>query len=174
MSSRLTQPPSSPKVPTAKLSSLVDLFLFGCGVIFKVNVTEKETVLYHFVGGTKGGSPMQAKLVRGVGGVILGTTPNRCRGRGESYKRLHPGPRNLYGATSSGGHGYGLVFKLTPSATGEWQEKVVLSFRDKSGADPDGGLTFDKSGKLFGTTYGDGPIYGVNTATFGTVFEITP
>lgn len=76
---------------------------------------------------------------------------------------------NLYGMTYQGGaHGYGLVYKLSPTVTGGWHETVLHAFRNNPGAYPWGGLVFDGAGNLYGTTTGDG------TTTFGSVFEITP
>ena len=76
---------------------------------------------------------------------------------------------NLYGTTFEGGvPGGGVVFKLTPHATGAWGETVLHDFSDKAGAIPFSGLIFDTAGNLYGTTYGD------SNSTFGSVYEITP
>jgi uncharacterized repeat protein (TIGR03803 family) len=61
------------------------------------------------------------------------------------------------------------VFKLTPRQGG-WTETVLHSF-DRDGTDgilPQGGVVFDASGNLYGTTNAGG------TYTDGTVFELTP
>jgi len=79
---------------------------------------------------------------------------------------------NLYG-TSEAGEG-GDVFRLTPSSDG-WRETVLYNFcsimRGHYCVDGDGpmaGVTFDKSGNLFGTTeYGGRYSHGV-------VFELSP
>jgi uncharacterized repeat protein (TIGR03803 family) len=76
---------------------------------------------------------------------------------------------NLYGTTYVGGaHGYGTVFKITPSGT----FKTLHSFCSQSGC-PDGefpqtGLVQATNGNLYGTTIVGGA-YGS-----GTIFEITP
>ncbi len=79
---------------------------------------------------------------------------------------------NLYGTTTQGGaYNDGTVFKLTPKATGGWTEKVLHNFNlnGRDGANPfSGGLIFDASGNLYGTTY-QGGVYNK-----GTVFELTP
>jgi uncharacterized repeat protein (TIGR03803 family) len=76
---------------------------------------------------------------------------------------------NLYGTTIGGGtDGFGAVFELSPKTGGGWTEKVVYSFNGKSGSSPYGGLIFDKTGNLYGTT-ASGGTYG-----YGTVFELTP
>src|SRR5580698_1281682 len=79
---------------------------------------------------------------------------------------------SLYGTSEAGGGGD--VFKLTPSSDG-WKETVLYNFcsimRGHYCVDGDGpmaGVTFDKSGNLFGTTeYGGRYSHGV-------VFKLTP
>jgi len=79
---------------------------------------------------------------------------------------------NLYGTTDGGGArgSYGTVFELTHKAGGGWTEKVLHNFIAirGDGAYPTGGLIFDASGNLYGTTGGGG------TSDDGTVFELTP
>jgi uncharacterized repeat protein (TIGR03803 family) len=59
---------------------------YGCGILFKLDKTGTETVLYNFTGGTDGAYPVAGRLVRDAAG-------------------------NLYGAN---GGGHGVVYKLTP------------------------------------------------------------
>lgn len=100
-----------------------------------------ERVLYSFAGGDDGALP-QAGLIFDTGG-------------------------NLYGTASADAH-YGTVYELTPSEFG-WTEQTLHLFQDYSlGASPVGGLIFDRSGNLYGTT-----IYG-GAHTSGTVFQLTP
>jgi len=79
---------------------------------------------------------------------------------------------NLYGTTITGGTGStpaGTVFELRPNADGSWSERIIHSFiRDIDGDGPRGGLVFDESGNLYGTTSLGGP------SEAGTVFELTP
>jgi uncharacterized repeat protein (TIGR03803 family) len=78
---------------------------------------------------------------------------------------------NLYGTTWQGGaYGKGTAFELMPEAGGAWEEKVLYSFGGSGtdGKNPSGGLIFDASGNLYGTTQGGGAYGG------GTVFEINP
>jgi uncharacterized repeat protein (TIGR03803 family) len=102
----------------------------GQGVVFKVDVNGKETVLYSFTGGPDGGSPM-AGLVRDAAG-------------------------NLYGTTASGGaFGSGVVFKLDTSG----DETVLHAFTGKAdGATPQAGLVRDPAGNLYGTTLNGGDL----------------
>jgi uncharacterized repeat protein (TIGR03803 family) len=97
----------------------------GCGVVFKLDKTRTETVLYGFTGGADGSLP-SAGMIRDSAG-------------------------NLYGTAGSGGaSGAGVVFKL--DTTGE---TVLYSFiGGAAGASPGGGLTRDSAGNLFGTTAG--------------------
>jgi uncharacterized repeat protein (TIGR03803 family) len=89
---------------------------------------------------------------------------------------------NLYGATSWGGDSpnkVGTIFKLTKT-NGKWKESIVWNFQHVSSTDgfnPQGGLVFDKSGNLYGTTE-EGGGYTQNGCSFdggcGTVFRLSP
>jgi uncharacterized repeat protein (TIGR03803 family) len=99
----------------------------GSGVVFKLDTTGTETVLYSFTGGADGGSPA-AGLIRDSAG-------------------------NLYGTTELGGvSGAGVVFKLDTTGT----ETVLHSFTGPGGENPYAGLIADSAGNLYGTTYGGG------------------
>src|SRR5208283_1152514 len=139
----------------------------GCGVVFKLTPTAqgpwKETVLHTFTGGADGGVT--------EGGVILDSSGN------------------LYGTTYFGGDskpevchaslgfaaGCGVVYKLTPTAHGPWEETVLHTFTGGAdGSAPAAQLIFDSSGNLYGTaSYGGNdsctPPYGC-----GVVFKLTP
>ena len=102
----------------------------GCGVVFKLTPKGKYETLYTFCMETKctDGAEPSAGLVFDQKG-------------------------NLYGTTFYGGDdGYGVVFKLTP----EGKETVLYSFCVQNnctdGAEPSGGLVFDQTGNLYGTT----------------------
>jgi uncharacterized repeat protein (TIGR03803 family) len=125
----------------------------GCGVVFKLNPEGKETVLYSFCAQTNctdGAGP--------YGGLIV--------------DRLG----NLYGTAAGGAYEAGVVFKLTPKG----KETVLYSLCSKSGctdgADPYGGLVFDRKGSLYGTTfYGGFGNYPYNCYQgCGVVFKLTP
>jgi uncharacterized repeat protein (TIGR03803 family) len=119
----------------------------GCGVVFKLTRSGggwSYSVLYSFVGGDDGANP--------DGGVVL------------------DGSGNLYGTTVAGGEGddgNGIVFELTPSASG-WTESVIHRFGPSDGVSPDAGLILDRAGNLYGTTPTDGEYDA------GTVYELTP
>ena len=121
----------------------------GCGTVYELSPPSQqggswaETVLYSFQSGKDGYLP-QGDLVADKNG-------------------------NLYGATEYGG-GYGscnspyyqycgTVFELSPSKKrgGTWEEQVLYSFKGATdGANPNGGLIFDKKGATYGTTYSGG------------------
>jgi len=118
---------------------------YGYGTVFMVGLADRQIhVLHQFTGGKDGANPNGTVVVDASG--------------------------NVYGATPKGGaYSSGVVFKLIPSSGGRWTEQVLHQFTGGSdGAGPNGGLIFDSSGNLYGTTYGG----GINDN--GVVFEITP
>jgi uncharacterized repeat protein (TIGR03803 family) len=126
----------------------------GCGVVFKLTPVSdgwQETVLYTFTGRKDGGVP--------YGGVIFDATGN------------------LYGAASSGGdlncrkgnNGCGVVFKLSPTASGSWKETIIHTFSGRNdGSVPTNGIISDSAGNLYGAASQGGPDNG------GTVFKLVP
>ncbi len=114
----------------------------GNGVIFKlVRSTSgtKETVLYTFKGGATDGANPSGQLAINSSGVIFGTT-------------------------SSGGKGNGILFELIPSS-GKYVEKVLHVFG--TGQTPvNAGVIIDRAGNLYGETAGGG------SATDGTIYEM--
>jgi uncharacterized repeat protein (TIGR03803 family) len=67
---------------------------------------------------------------------------------------------NLYGSTTSGGNGLGNVFKLTHSNE-NWSASVLHNFTGYAdGSFPEGGVTLDAAGNVYGTTFIDGPAGG--------------
>jgi uncharacterized repeat protein (TIGR03803 family) len=128
----------------------------GNGTVFELSQPSNggtawtEAVLYSFTGGTDGANP--------VAGVVLDKSGN------------------LYGTTSNGGAASascagecGSVFELAAQSNGGWLENTLYSFQGNTdGLNPLGGVIFDESGDLYGTTSGFFPIVG------GNVFELTP
>ena len=71
---------------------------------------------------------------------------------------------------------YGTVYELMPSDSG-WTESILHSFifDTGDGAAPIGGVTFDQTGNLYGTTViGGNPATSANTAGGGVVFQLSP
>jgi len=123
----------------------------GLGTVYELTPSNggwAEKVLYSFSGGNDGSQPYS--------GVILDQADN------------------LYGTTvggggsGCGGSGCGTVYELSPVGSG-WTENIIYSFQDgANGEYPYGGLIFDQSGNLYGSTF-----YG-GSAGGGTVFEFSP
>ena len=76
---------------------------------------------------------------------------------------------NIYGTTLKGGGndsnigGDGAVYEIDKGSS---TITTIASFNGSNGQNPHGGVTFDSSGNLFGTTYSGG------TSGYGTVYEI--
>lgn len=73
-------------------------------------------------------------------------------------------------------YGQGIVFKLAPSAGGQWTETILHSFGGMvngqfDGVDPQAGVILDSAGNIYGTTF-EGGTAGMSRG--GVVFEITP
>jgi uncharacterized repeat protein (TIGR03803 family) len=117
---------------------------FGCGTVYVVNRTGKETPLYMFAGPPDGAYPQNDLLVQDAAGNLYGTT-------------------ELGGDPSCAG-GCGTVFKLDKTG----KETVLHRFNGGDGQYPLAGLHLDAAGNLYGTT-SQGGTYGN-----GTVFEIKP
>jgi uncharacterized repeat protein (TIGR03803 family) len=166
------------------------------GVVFRLNPSGVETVLYNFQDGSDGAYP-QGALLRDKAGNFYGTTLGggaagtgtvfgiSAKGKEEVLYSFAGGTDgaspeaglaldaagNLYGTTTTGGaNGNGTVFKLTAPKTGaKWKETVLYSFgAAPDGATPVAGVGFDKAGNLYGTTSAGGT-YGL-----GTIFQLIP
>ncbi len=129
---------------------------YGCGTVFELipraNGSWKEKTLHNFEGNGKDGYSPSAGMIFDAAG-------------------------HLYGTTSSGGlHNDGTVFELIPGKKGIWMERVLHSFQNGSdGLYPEGGLTLDAAGNLYGTTSEGGDArYGCNTSGCGTAFVLKP
>jgi hypothetical protein len=144
-----------------------------CGTVFQLKPPTKkggawaETVLHVFKGKTANDGSTPA------GGVILDKQGN------------------IYGTTGYGGTGdcvllggnvgCGTVYELSPpkEKDGKWTETILYSFRNAdNGWLPQGDLTFDAAGNLYGATeFGGGKGTACNSlygGQCGTVFELSP
>jgi uncharacterized repeat protein (TIGR03803 family) len=79
------------------------------------------------------------------------------------------GAGNVYGTTGSGGKfNRGTVYQSSPGDNGEWTEKILYSFGSSNdGFGPFGGIIFDASGNIYGTTSAGG------ASNSGSVFKLT-
>ncbi len=123
------------------------------GSVFKLSPGQSgwtETILYTFpasIGGPDGDWP--------AGGVVMGRNGN------------------LYGATASGGEdGYGAVYELARLKDGSYKESVIHSFGLFDGHLPLSGLTIDRHGTLYGTTWFGGDVSVCYYVGCGVVFRL--
>jgi len=144
----------------------------------------KERVLHRFTGGNDGGGPNAVAIDKEGRVYGTGNTGGTGNGAGVAFQFVHSaqgwkfkvihnfgssgayplGPLaldalgNIYGTESVGGtFGAGEVFELIRprTITGVWKEKTLYSFTGGSdGGNPTSGVSFDKSGNLYGTTSG--------------------
>jgi uncharacterized repeat protein (TIGR03803 family) len=166
------------------------------GVVFKLSPTGKETILHTFKGGSSDGTSPAGRTVLDHAGSLYGTTfRGGTNDQGVVYKLSATGQEtvlhsftggadgglpiglaidsagNLYGTTEFGGAGSqtglqeGVVFKLDAAGT----FSVLYAFTGLSeGGVPNGGVTLDSGGNLYGTTfYG-----GIGNPGAGVVFKI--
>jgi|ERR1700722_860148 len=131
-------------------TAVLALCTFILTLLAAQTATGQEQVLYNFfnVGGT----------ANPLGGVISDASGN------------------LYGTTFySGAYGNGMVYELTPAASG-WKQTILYSFNPNGieGFGPTAGLIFDASGNLYGTTEFGGTGDCTNGFGCGTVFELSP
>lgn len=114
------------------------------------------SLLHEFKGGTRDGTSAHDGLVRDEKGNLYGTT-------------LWGG---YEGNTDCGEIGCGTAFEVSPPAVpgGAWTEQVIHFFgKGHDGFNPEGGLTLEPKGNLYGTTYSGGGAPGG-----GTAFQLTP
>jgi uncharacterized repeat protein (TIGR03803 family) len=138
----------------------------GCGTVFKISLPSlpggawTERVLYNFCS------------IRANNGCSDGSIP--------VSQLTFDASGNLYGTTSTGGTSprlAGTIFELSHGVKG-WTEAVLYSFcsSDQGEICPDGltplaGVTFDRSGNLYGTTERGGSQKNQGN---GTVYKLSP
>jgi uncharacterized repeat protein (TIGR03803 family) len=161
----------------------------GYGVVFELSpagASWTETVLYNFIGGAAGFSPIGG-LIRDAGGNLYGTTQYSASGYGTVFELSQSDGNwteqvlytletqsnttggltidvigNIYGVTSS------TVFELSPNGNSGWNPTVIHTFSAQAGGvSPEGALVLDKAGNLYGTTSRGGP------KNFGIVYKLS-
>jgi len=171
--------------------------LFGgndqsAGIVYKLDATGHETVLYTFTGGLDGLWPSDGVILDSAGN-LYGTTSNGGSGEsgvvykvdtgghetvlynfavgaggfsGGSATLVFDSAGNLYGTTQFGDvANTGVVYELDAAG----QATVLYSFPgDAGGADPSATLAADSAGNLYGTAYSGGP------ANVGVVYKLDP
>jgi uncharacterized repeat protein (TIGR03803 family) len=127
---------------TAGGGSFLGCANYGCGIVFKIDASGNETMLYGFTGDTQSG---------GIDGANPWST------------LLRDAIGNLYGTTTLGGtSGFGTIFKVDSSGN----ETLLHNFAGAEGAYPYAGLIADTSMNLYGTAYEGG------TSHVGTIFKM--
>jgi len=138
----------------------------GGGAVFKLKHSESGwifTPLYGFAGGHSGANPW-GEVAIARDGTVYGST-------------YQGGEGNCYG------FGCGVVFHLTPSATvpttalSPWNETVLYRFTGGSdGGNPQGNVTFDEVGNIYGTASqggsGDGVVYSLTPSGGGWIESV--
>jgi len=157
----------------------------GYGLVYKLDTSGTETVLYNFTGGTDGEYP--GGVIRDAAGNIYGTAAGGALGNGLVYKLDASGAEtvlysftggadggspwvplirdssgNLYGTTASGGLGSGVVFKLDTSGT----ETVLYSFTGGADGGSPNIIIRDSAGNIYGTAAAGG------ASGYGVVFKL--
>lgn len=134
--------------------------LTGCGVAFKLTPTTSgpwlESILHSF-NGTSDGSGPHGSLLFDTAGYLYGT--------------------NYWGGATSTcpASNCGTVFRLAPSITGPWKERVLHAFTNGvDGGNPASSLIFDGAGNLYGTTTQGGHLTDCSNLGCGTIYELTP
>jgi len=137
---------------------------FGAGVVYELDTSGKETVLYSFTGGSDGDGPYST-LLRDSQGNLYGTT----QGGG-----ILTGP-----CSGQGAEGCGVVFEVSLQPGGTWKETTLYRFCSLTncadGETPlSGPLVRDVSGNLYGTTTRGGSFQGgiCHIDGCGVVFEL--
>jgi uncharacterized repeat protein (TIGR03803 family) len=143
-----------------------------------------QTVIHNFTGGDDGSGPGSPVVLDKAGNVYGTTPTGGADGLGTVYQLhevagewtlrvIHTftggadgatgsagrvafdAAGNLYGVATVGGiHQAGVVYKLTPTRTGEWNPQTLYAFNDEPDSGfPYGGLVVDKDNNVYGTTY---------------------
>jgi len=104
-----------------------------------------ETILYSFKGGSTDGAEPHSSLFRDSVGNLYGTTVTG----------------GIVGSTCNAGVfaspiGCGIIFKLTPTSTGQWTETVLHRFSGTDGGNSFTGLISDAAGNFYGATIAGG------------------
>jgi uncharacterized repeat protein (TIGR03803 family) len=165
-------------------------FMPGCGLVFKVDSSGKETVLHKFTG-SDGANPVAGPILDSAGNLYGTTSVGGPNSGGTVYKVTSSGAEsvlygfnsndqangvypigpvlrdstgNLYGTTSGGGAG--TVFKLDTS--NKLTTLYVMAGAYDDGGLPYGALLRDSAGNLYGTDSSNGDNGG------GTIFKVDP
>jgi uncharacterized repeat protein (TIGR03803 family) len=124
---------------------------YGCGVVFELSPAQSgwtETTLHSFVDGVDGAYP--------AGGLWLDQKGN-----------LYGGLQASGTPCNDGSTVCGAIYEISPASGGNWTLQRIYTFHGPDGTLPDGNLTMDSAGNLYGVT-------GYNSIEPGNLFEISP
>jgi uncharacterized repeat protein (TIGR03803 family) len=125
----------------------------GCGTVYKIDPTGKETILHRFDDGADGGLPLANLLL--ADGALYGTT--LAGGTGPCTQSGNP----ILGC--------GTVFKLVGH-----KETVLHSFQGPDGSFPESNVVRDAAGNLYATAIQGGPLTTSCYFGCGTVVKLEP
>jgi len=127
------------------------------GSVYRLSPTStgsfNETILYSFKGGSADGAFPEGTLVRDSAGKLYGVTS--------------VGGITATVCNSSAGPGCGVIFRLTPTSTGQWTEAVLHRFTGTDGGNSFAGLVLDSKGNFYGATSVGG------SKGLGTVYKLS-
>ncbi len=129
-----------------------------CGTVFELSHGSSgwtEKIIYDFQGGTTDGALPFTNVAIDKVGNLFGTAEWGGTGTQGCY-----------------GNGCGVVWELSPTASGQWKEKVIHNFLGRSNGMTPQGLTLTSSGDIYGATnYGGnaqrGTVYKLSKSKFG-------
>jgi uncharacterized repeat protein (TIGR03803 family) len=162
-------------------------FLPGCGIVFKVDSSGHETVLYNFTGGADGQYP--GSLTIDAAGNLYGKAGYNSYGEvfkidtAGTFSILYNGSfaaliesiilgpsGSFYGTATAGNSscsgGCGSVFQLAQNSSGTWRGRILHAFDGTDGSEPDSLIL--NNGVIYGTTYMGG------SSNYGTIFKLVP
>jgi uncharacterized repeat protein (TIGR03803 family) len=129
----------------------------NAGTVYRLSLNSSggftHTILYSFKGGSTDGAFPHASLFRDSAGNLYSTTVDG--GNTAATCTLGPFP------------GCGVIFKLTPTKTGQWTETVLHRFSGTDGGNSFSGLIRDAAGNVYGVTLNGG------SHAMGVAFELS-
>jgi uncharacterized repeat protein (TIGR03803 family) len=115
-----------------------------------------------------------------LNGAVFELSPPSVSGNPWTEQVIYDISSTYAGLTINGadifGPAFGSIFELSPNGSGGWTSKVIFTFNSADasteGSNPNGALSFDSAGNIYGTTYAggadkDGLVYKLTLGTNG-------